>query len=244
MASALRMPMTKLFGIGATGFNAGEEDLENYNSMIESEIRSKIYRPLRVIISLRMLQMWGFIPKFKFKFKPLRMMTEKEDEEIKTSRQARLLTLYDKALLTSEELGQALTHYDLLPIGTNMANGLLDEHPQTGMEMAQGNNLGEQDINKEVHDKPVDAADKTDLKNDTHVYIFDTKDKPEPKPAVLEGNPLDMQNKQLIIGSTVILEGEPTSKAKIVMEIKGQDIKLSDGSVVKADKLKIIELVS
>ena len=40
VASDLKMPMTKLFGVSAAGFNAGEDDIENYNGMIESEIRS------------------------------------------------------------------------------------------------------------------------------------------------------------------------------------------------------------
>ena len=30
----LKMPITKLFGISAAGFSSGEDDIENYNSMI------------------------------------------------------------------------------------------------------------------------------------------------------------------------------------------------------------------
>ncbi|MEZ5691183.1 MAG: DUF1073 domain-containing protein [Rickettsiales bacterium] len=41
VAADLRMPLTKLFGISSAGFNSGEDDIENYNSMIESEIRAK-----------------------------------------------------------------------------------------------------------------------------------------------------------------------------------------------------------
>lgn len=129
IASALRMPLTKIFGISATGFNAGEDDLENYNAMVESEIRSKMRKPLRAMISMRMLQMWGYVPKFSFEFRPLRVMSEKEEEEIKTSRQNRIIQWYDKALMSSKEVGQAAQAYDLLPIETEMAKGTLDEHP-------------------------------------------------------------------------------------------------------------------
>ena len=138
IASAFRMPLTKLFGMSATGFNAGAEDLENYNATVESEIRQRCRKAVRLVCSLRMLQMWGYVPKFDFEFKPLRVMTEKEDEEVKTSRQTRLVQLYDKALLTSEELGQAASSYGLLPIETKMQQGMLEDHPTPADSLAQG----------------------------------------------------------------------------------------------------------
>lgn len=42
IAADLKMPVTKLFGISAAGFNSGEDDIENYNAMIEGEIRSRL----------------------------------------------------------------------------------------------------------------------------------------------------------------------------------------------------------
>jgi len=41
IAADLKMPITKLWGVSAAGFNSGEDDIENYNSMLESEIRVK-----------------------------------------------------------------------------------------------------------------------------------------------------------------------------------------------------------
>ncbi|MGB2578207.1 hypothetical protein AAIR98_000125 [Elusimicrobium simillimum] len=52
IASDLKMPLTKLFGISATGFNSGEDDIENYNAMIESEIRSKCKYDLLTILEI------------------------------------------------------------------------------------------------------------------------------------------------------------------------------------------------
>jgi len=127
IASALKMPMTKLFGLSAAGFNSGEDDIENYNSMIESEIRSKLRQPLRIILSLCCVQLFGYIPELDFEFKPLRMMSEREEEEINTSRHNRLLTLYDRGLLSAEELGKSLDSYKLMPVKTEMEQGLLPE---------------------------------------------------------------------------------------------------------------------
>ena len=129
IASALKMPMTKLFGLSAAGFNSGEDDIENYNAMIESEIRNKLRQPLRVILSLCAMQVFGYIPEFKFEFKPLRIMSEKEEEEINTSRHNRCMSLYQNGLLSAKELGEALDSYKLLPIQTEMEQGLLPEPP-------------------------------------------------------------------------------------------------------------------
>ena len=41
VASDMRMPLTKLFGISAAGFNSGEDDIEVYNSMVETQVRTK-----------------------------------------------------------------------------------------------------------------------------------------------------------------------------------------------------------
>lgn len=145
IASALRMPLTKIFGISSAGFNSGEDDLENYNAMIESEIRQPLRSILRTVISMRMLQLWGYVPKFKFDFKPLRVMSEKDEEDINTARQTRTIELYDRALISSEEVGQMLSSYGLLPVKTNMEEGVLDDHPQSSMSQIQDNLNG---INK------------------------------------------------------------------------------------------------
>jgi len=39
IAADVKMPMAKLFGMSASGFNSGEDDIENYNAMIESSVR-------------------------------------------------------------------------------------------------------------------------------------------------------------------------------------------------------------
>ena len=53
VAADLRMPLTKIFGMSSAGFNSGDDDIENYNSMIESEIRSKaknlVVQVLRIV---------------------------------------------------------------------------------------------------------------------------------------------------------------------------------------------------
>jgi len=146
IASALRMPITKLFGISAAGFNSGEDDIENYNSMVESDVRTPARPVIRKILGLCMYKLFGFEPDFHFDFKPLRIMGEKEEEEIKTSQQNRVVTLYSLGLLTPEEVGNALSQYKLLPMKTALEQGLLTDPTPPGQQNApQGDGQGPTD---------------------------------------------------------------------------------------------------
>ncbi len=137
IASALRMPITKLFGLSATGFNSGEDDIENYNAMVESEVREPARPQLRQVLKLCVRAFFGDDYDFQFKFKPLRMMTSSEEETVKNSMTTRILNLYDRMLLSSEEVGEIAHKEGLVNIDTAMARGELDEHPLSP-EMGMG----------------------------------------------------------------------------------------------------------
>lgn len=141
IASALRMPLTKLFGLSAAGFNSGEDDIENYNAMVESEVREPAKPELRKVLKMCLHAYFGNEIAFDFKFKPLRMMTSQEEEQIKASKQQRAEALFDKALVTSKELGEILHKEDLITIDTAMQRGELEDHPLApvpGMEEGGG----------------------------------------------------------------------------------------------------------
>ena len=52
ICSALRIPYSKVFGKGASGFSSGEDDLENYNGMVMSTIREPITPLLKWMCSI------------------------------------------------------------------------------------------------------------------------------------------------------------------------------------------------
>ena len=91
VASDLRMPLSKLFGISSQGFGSGEDDLENYNSMVEGTVRKRAKRHLIFNGQLRCMQLFGHIPTdLTGEFKPLRVMSTEQEEGIKTQRYNRL----------------------------------------------------------------------------------------------------------------------------------------------------------
>lgn len=117
VASDLRMPLTKLFGVSSAGFNSGEDDIENYNAMVESGIRSKIKYPVIHMVKCRSQQLFGFVPDdLKISFKPLRMLSSVEEENVKTSKFARLIGAKQANEITSEEFRDACNKDNLLGI--------------------------------------------------------------------------------------------------------------------------------
>lgn len=100
VASALRMPMAKLFGLSASGFSTGESDIENYNQMVQSEIQAKMRPAIRRVIELACANLWGYVPSFRFEFPPLKELPELDKEQINASKITSLLSLYDRGLIT------------------------------------------------------------------------------------------------------------------------------------------------
>lgn len=117
LASDLRMPLTKLFGISAGGFSSGEDDIENYNSNIESSIRSKCKFELIKIIGLRCQHKFGFVPSdLMVNFKPLRVLSSEQEENIKTQKYARLKQNVDSGYMSVKEFKDAVNKGKLLEI--------------------------------------------------------------------------------------------------------------------------------
>lgn len=129
VASAIKMPVTKLFGMSSSGFNAGEDDLENYNAMVESEVRAKIRPGLRKIIDVIMMHKWGYVPSYKINFPPLRVMKETDQEIVNTSKQNRLLAWYDRGLMDSKEVAEQAEKENLITVKTKAAQGMLPSQP-------------------------------------------------------------------------------------------------------------------
>lgn len=134
IASALRMPMTKLFGLSASGFNSGEDDIENYNAMVESEVREPLRPILRKVIEILTMQMFGEPLDISFNYKPLRVLSSTDQEVVMTSKHNRYLSLYSQGLLTSKELMGLEQSEKMIPIETEVARGAEPEPPNAGLD--------------------------------------------------------------------------------------------------------------
>jgi phage-related protein (TIGR01555 family) len=123
LCAALRFPLNKLFGQSASGFASGEDSMENYNAMIEVEIRDRVKRILRTVVGLRCRQLFGYEPKFEIKFHPLRVLNAVDEEIVKTSKQDRALALLDRDQIDGQELAEILRKEGILIIDTKVGSG-------------------------------------------------------------------------------------------------------------------------
>ena len=117
IASDLKMPITKLFGVSSAGFNSGEDDIENYNSMLRSEIRAKNHATLVTVFKLACLKVLGFIPEdIDLEYPALRILSAEQEENVKNQQFNRLLQAYKAQTITEEEFKQACNKANLFPI--------------------------------------------------------------------------------------------------------------------------------
>jgi uncharacterized protein len=129
LACDCRMPLTKLFGISASGFNAGEEDLENYYSMVENEIRSKDKAGLMQMLKVCSQKLFGFVPEsLRFEFKPLRTMSSKDESELKTQILNRITSAYQNGMLPEDAAVKQINAAKVFPLDLKEGEALsLDE---------------------------------------------------------------------------------------------------------------------
>jgi phage-related protein (TIGR01555 family) len=129
IAAALRMPLTKLFGLSASGFNTGESDLENYNSMVESEERKPLKRLIRWMSKIGCSKLFGYIPDFSIEWPPLRVLTAEQEETIKRSRSDTILSWFDREIIDAKEAMEQAKQDKIFTIETEAEAGNIDGYP-------------------------------------------------------------------------------------------------------------------
>lgn len=150
MASAARMPVTKLFGLSAAGFNSGEDDIENYNAMVESEIRGKSRPIILRLLPLTCRVLFGYEAEVDFEFNPLRILSTEQEETVKTNKFNRLSALYSQGMLTPTEYAEALKAENLFTMETEVSKGLKDpEPPMQSMRIDQPQEAAREEAPKE-----------------------------------------------------------------------------------------------
>lgn len=147
VAMDTKMPMTKIFGMSAAGFNSGEDDIENYNSMVESTIRSKSKSDLLWMVKIKCKQLFGVIPSdLAIAFKPLRVLGAVDEEVVKNHKHTRLLQTQQAGLCSVKEFKDACNKAELLPVKLDTTVDLLDG---TGNEFGDESEFEREDRKEE-----------------------------------------------------------------------------------------------
>lgn len=129
IAAACRMPVSKLFGLSATGFDSGESDLETYNAIVEGE-RAKSEDVLEWVLPIMMMKRWGFVPDdWKVKWPNLRVLTQEQEQNIMTQKYAINSGLYTQGMLTPKEYAAKNKEEGICTMETKVGKGAEPEPP-------------------------------------------------------------------------------------------------------------------
>lgn len=147
IASAMKMPVTKIFGMSSAGFNSGDDDIENYNSMIERDVRTPARHVIKTILRILCKSAFDFIPDdIDIEFESLRIMKETEEEQLRTSKYNRFRDMYSLGLITKGEFYDLLSeenviNQDLAIKGDEDYMELSGAMPQTMKNINTGNEI-------------------------------------------------------------------------------------------------------
>ncbi len=122
IAAALRMPLDKIFGLSASGFNSGESDLESYNQMVESNIREKMKPVIRQLIEYNMYHLWGKTYKFKLKWPSLRALNTVEEQSVKDSKFNNALEAFKAGLITKDQWTEISQAENFFPVSSDQSS--------------------------------------------------------------------------------------------------------------------------
>lgn len=117
-SASAHFPMRKLFGISSTGLQAdssGDTDSENYNAMLEGEVREELRPIIHQVLDLMCVALFGdTYDDLDFEFNPLESVSQKEKEEINDLKFNRLMGLFDRGLVDNDQLTEMLSKEKLL----------------------------------------------------------------------------------------------------------------------------------
>lgn len=131
ICSALRRPYSKIFGKGGSGLSEQTSDLENYYSIVDAEIRTPATRLIKWVVDLRCVQLFGRkLPDFQPQWKPLKILSEMEEADIKSKTLADLLQLFDRGLMTKRQIAKYLTEKDIILFSDEEIEKLPEEYEE------------------------------------------------------------------------------------------------------------------
>lgn len=162
VASDMRMPITKLFGTSASqGIgNTDQNDMENYNAMVESQVRNKIKFNILRVIELKCQKLFGFIPDdLEIEFKPLRVLNAEQEENVKTQQFNRLLAARQAGEIDSLKFLEGCNAGKLLPIQLDPEDDLmnpsdLDDAAEGDTDPYDSKDIDDPGANREESRKP------------------------------------------------------------------------------------------
>lgn len=167
VAADMRMPITKLFGTSVSGGlgNTDQNDMENYNSMVEAQVRNKSKYDILRMIEIKCQKLFGFIPDdLSIEFKPLRVLSAEQEENVKTQKFNRIAAARATGEISTYEYREACNKGNLFDITLDNAGDLLNpEDPEVASIVKEGLQNPYNPVD-DINDPGADRADTRQLR--------------------------------------------------------------------------------
>jgi uncharacterized protein len=166
VAADMRMPRIKLFGQGASGLNASSEDeIEVYNAMVESQVRNKAKYDVLRVCEIKCQKLFGFIPDdLSVSFKPLRVLSAEQEENVKTQKFNRLIAAQSSGLLSTFEFREACNKANIFDVALDNAGEVLNPNDPEVRGIVKEGLQNPYDPIDDINDPGADRADTRQLR--------------------------------------------------------------------------------
>ena len=138
ICSALRIPYSKVFGKGASGFSSGEDDLENYNGMVMSSVREPLTPIIKWVLDIRCMELFGrTVDDLVINWKPLRVLNEVDEQNVATQKINSYIQLAQIGVLTKKQVAEQLTNDKIILFKPEEIDAIDDEFTPEQMEQVE-----------------------------------------------------------------------------------------------------------
>lgn len=166
VASDMRMPLTKIFGVSSAGFNSGEDDIENYNAMVESSIREQAGRAYAKMVKMKARKMFGItLEDLEIEFEPLRVLSSEQEQNVKNHKFNRLIQARQAGLISQETFVDVCNRENLLGVQLDESEAELE--PVTPTKEGSDSSSGASSSSMSAPDAP---TVKNSLEDDPHNF--------------------------------------------------------------------------
>lgn len=162
ISGAAEIPVDKLFGRSPTGFNSGEETLQNYYDMIQEKQETYIRYPLEKILKIICMSELGKIPDdFEVSFNPIRRQS---DDKRATLAQTTAQTIFEGYNLGIYGKGTVLRELKqlnpLTGIWSNITDKMIQEADEQDEEAKRNEEMDRQELNSGIEGVLNDVLEK------------------------------------------------------------------------------------
>ncbi len=148
ISGAAEIPIDKLFGRSPTGFNSGEETLQNYYDMIQEKQEATVREPLEKLLKIITMSALGEIPDdMEIVFNPIRRPSSDEMADLAQKQAQAILDVYNAGVVGKGTVLRELQQQSAITgIWTNITDEMIKQADEEDEENKEKEKENEQEL--------------------------------------------------------------------------------------------------